>query len=57
MFSCKMKKQKQFYYNNQEVVIAYQSDEIEYVLVYYKSNKQKTKFKVNLTELKNEKDL
>jgi hypothetical protein len=52
-----MKKVKTLFYNNREVIIIHQSEEIDYVLVYFKDDKNKSKFKVTLTELTNEKTI
>ena len=46
------KKVKKNYYNNKEVVVAQVFEESDYALVYFKDDKKKSKFKVDLTELK-----
>lgn len=46
------KKVKKSYYNNKEVVVAQVFEESDYALVYFKDDKKKSKFKVDLTELK-----
>lgn len=46
------KKPKKGYFNDREVIVAYITNEGDYMLVYFKDDKNKSKFKINTEELK-----